>query len=1455
MEGELLMNSMFKSSCFVKVLSLVLIQTFLFSNISFAFDKGHSPQEMLSPMINVGASQMYNVIEEKMSAQKISEKPVWFFGRDQEGNLLTEGNRKMKATLGGKGANIAEMSSINYELNGKTYSIRVPQGFTGTVEEAQAFFDNGNKLSEFHLAEIDRNLAKLEQVTGRTFGKGPKVLLLSCRSGARISMPGMMDTVLNIGLNDKLVDVFAAELTENKKESLGLKQAKEEGEKTAYDSYRRLIQMFSDVVLNLNGEYFEEVMEAKREARGVSSDRELLAEDFKEIVKLFKAYFKAQTGYDFPQSVKEQLLQSYEAVYRSSFTKRVVDYRRINRIPDDTLSAVNVQAMVFGNMNDNSATGVAFTRDPATGEKVFYGEYLINAQGEDVVAGIRTPMPINIANKEQFIKEHPEFIGREAEIISLEEAMPEAYAHLNAIQQKLEEHYKNMQDIEFTIQDGVLYMLQTRDGKRTAFSALKILMAMVDEGMIDKEEAVMRLGPDQLAEFLHPIFDPEAKEQAKKEKRIITKGLNASPGAAVGKVVFSADDAAKWAARGEKVILLRPETVPDDIHGMEAAVGILTSKGGKTSHAAVVARGMGKTAVVGAGDIQIDLSSKRAFVEAGQVEIFEGDLIAIDGYTGEVILGDVATHDSIVKRGKRGEKLNAEEQVIFDMFEKFFEWVDEFRGHIRTNAETAKDLRVAFDWFNADGIGLARTEHMFFEKSRILDIQKAIIGGNIENIQALLPHQKSDFLEMFEICENRQAKIRLIDPPLHEFLPDEKSNDKDKGMPRIELLAQDEKLGMTKEQIIERIHSLEETNSMAGLRGDRLLIMYSAFLDLQIRAMFSAYKEAKEKLQKRGISPAPVQIMIPLVGVAEEADFFIEPIMEMAKEYGLERYKDFKIGTMIEVPSAVVDAYRLGQKLDFFSAGTNDLHQFSFWFDRESAGNVVIPTYMKKMILGRDPFSTVDADGVGEMLAIANALGKKANPELTSGLCGEQGGDAESITETIYPAGLDYPSCSPFRLPVAMLASAQANIRAKRSGKPLAKKYDLSEIEKKVSLEDIPRVDVQSTDEMMVNNQRKRVLMRQLLITEKGSEDEAEAAAQQEQIDKIEARLANTIQNEMKAILENDNNAFIRLHSQDLGSLFQFSKKIDKAGNLVVTSAKGIRYIVDINSMVDAFQNGTDKYNTPSDVFDLFKGFVTPLDDGEAAEVQEEPEAIMALYHLMHSEIEDIKDYETKNQAKKRVLNSMKEKMKSFGELNPSLGNRGVRAMLTNSPEIARTQIKALSNVLKENRDYAPRIIVSLLINEQEFKQAKEMLIKWLKEEGIDPARVQIGASIQTPESAIFAGRIAEYADFIIFDTEGLTESVIAVTKQDSKTFMDKFVALGIYDVNPFELLSEKNVGKFMGIAKSRVLKTNPDMPIYLSGSVLMRSESAFYEAGLKQGMQDVLRSDKAAVEKVDKAI
>jgi pyruvate, orthophosphate dikinase len=1388
LKGEQAMDPMFKAGRFVKIVSVVVIQTFLVSNASFALSVGqqspHTEKEMLSPGVSIGTPELRLTVEKKI-IDELPKPPVWFFGRAQDGTLLTEGNKNMKNLLGGKGANLAEMSSLSYELDGKIRPIVVPQGFTGTTEEAQVFFNNGNKLSDAHIAAIKKNLARLEQVTGRKFGGQRKPLLLSCRSGARLSMPGMMDTVLNLGLNDQIVEILAKE-TNN--------------EKFAWDSYRRLIQMFTNVVMNIDIKYFEEVLKEKRKERGVKEDSQLETEDFKDIVKKFKAYVRKETGYDFPQDPMEQLLRAYEAVYESSFTKRVVDYRRINRIPDDTLSAVNVQAMVFGNLNNNSATGVAFTRDPATGEKVFYGEYLINAQGEDVVAGIRTGMPLNKANKAQFIKEHPEFIGREHEVVSLEEAMPEVYRQLDAIQQKLEDHYNDMQDIEFTVQDGVLYLLQTRDGKRTAFSALKILMALVAEGKISKEEAVMRLKPEQLDEFLHPTFDPEAIEHAKKESRIVGKGLNASPGAAVGKVVFSAEAAVTWAKRGEKVILVRPETVAEDIAGMEAAVGILTSKGGKTSHAAVVARGMGKTAVVGAGKLQVDLATKRAYIEEGEIEIREGDEISIDGYTGDIILGRVATRDSVVKRGKKGETLNAEEKSLFDMFETFFSWVNEFRGPVRVNAEKVEELDVAFNWFGADGIGLARTEHMFFEKSRLADIRNAIVGGKIENIAALEPHQRGDFFDIFKICNGRPAKIRLIDPPLHEFLPDPDSEDADKGMPLVELMAKDPKLGLTKEQILARIHSLKETNPMAGLRGDRLLILYPEFLDLQIRAMFGAYNEAKNK----HIAMSPIEIMIPLVGVAEEADFFIDRITKIAKEYGVERYKDFKIGTMIEVPSAVIDAARIASKLDFFSAGTNDLHQFTFWFSRDDAGNVVIPAYMAGLILARDPFSTVDADGVGEMLAIANALGKEANSKLKFGICGEQGGDAESIGQTILPAGLDYPSCSPFRLPVAMLSSAQAHIIAKRAGQPLAKPYDLSKLVP-ASL-DIERVEVASTDKMMVNNQRKRILMRRLLLTDKDSIDEKEATQQGQKVNEIESTLANLIQDDMKSVLETDNNAFIRIFSDSLGNLFKFAKPIDAGNGL---QAK-----------------------------------------------QPEPEGLMALYYSMYPETEEIDDLAVRNDAKARVLEKLKTKINVYAEMNPSLGNRGVRAMLTNGSEIFRTQIKALSNLLKERRAYSPRIIIPLLINDHEFRQAKDLIVKWLTEEGIDPARVKIGASIQTPEAALLAGRIAEYADFVIFDTLGMTESVIAVTKEDSETFMDKFVEMGIYDVNPFKILSEKNVGKYIGIAKRRVLETNPNMPIYLTGSVMLARELPAYEAIMKMDVPvQNIQSDKTIVEKVEKAI
>lgn len=874
-------------------------------------------------------------------------KMVYFFG-----NGKAEGTGAMKNLLGGKGANLAEMTNLG---------IPVPPGFTITTEVCTAYYANNGKWPEGLAEQIEENLAKLEAAMGAKFGDPDNPLLVSVRSGARVSMPGMMDTVLNLGLNDVTVQ--------------GLIK-KSNNPRFAYDSYRRFIQMYGNVVLGVPHSEFETIIDEVKERKGVKLDTELDAEDLKELVQRFRAKVESVTGKPFPMDVKEQLYGAINVVFNSWNNPRAITYRKIHGIPGDWGTAVNVQAMVFGNMGETSGTGVAFTRDPATGEKRFFGEYLMNAQGEDVVAGIRTPQPIAVLEKE----------------------MPEIYKQLVEIYQKLEAHYKDMQDLEFTIQEGKLYMLQTRSGKRTAAAAVRIAVEMVEEGLIDKRTALMRVDPAQLDQLLHPMIDPKAKVN------VIGKGLPASPGAAVGRVVFTAQDAEAWAAKGEKVILVRVETSPDDIGGMHVAQGILTARGGMTSHAAVVARGMGKCCVAGCGDIVVDEENRQ--FRAGDIVIKEGDYITLNGSTGEVILGEV---DLI-------------EPELSGHFAKLMEWADEVRAlKIRANADTPHDAQVARD-FGAEGIGLCRTEHMFFAEDRIKAVREMILAtdeqGRRKALEKILPYQKSDFVDIFKVMKDLPVTIRLLDPPLHEFLPTEPGQ-------IAELAAE---MGVDEKVIRDKVASLKEFNPMLGFRGCRLGVVYPEIFEMQVRAIFLAACE----LAKQGYRIVP-EVMIPLVGTSQEFEFIEDYCRKTAEQVMREQgvTLEYKLGTMIEVPRAALIADKIAQRAEFFSFGTNDLTQMTFGYSRDDAGKF-LPLYVEKHILPEDPFKSLDQEGVGQLVAIGTERGRSSRPDLKVGICGEHGGDPRSI-EFCHKVGLDYVSCSPFRVPIARLAAAQAEITNPRS--------------------------------------------------------------------------------------------------------------------------------------------------------------------------------------------------------------------------------------------------------------------------------------------------------------------------------------------------------------------------------------------------------------------------------------
>jgi pyruvate,orthophosphate dikinase len=866
--------------------------------------------------------------------------------------LFSEGNASMRNLLGGKGANLAEMTNLG---------LPVPQGFTVTTEACTKYYEDGKKISDEIVEEIYKNMAILEQINNKKFGDKKNPLLVSVRSGARVSMPGMMDTILNLGLNDDTV-VGLAEATNN--------------ERFAYDSYRRFIQMFSDVVMGIDKNKFEAILDAVKEENGAKYDTDLTAENLKEVVKRYKELYKQEMGVDFPQDPKVQLLEAVKAVFRSWDNPRAIVYRRLNDIPSDWGTAVNVQTMVFGNMGNDSGTGVAFTRNPATGEKALFGEFLMNAQGEDVVAGIRTPQPIS----------------------TLKDIMPEVYNQFTEIANKLENHYRDMQDIEFTIERSKLYMLQTRNGKRTAQAALKVAIDLVNEGLIDEKEAVLRVDPKQLDQLLHPMFDADALKAAKP----IAKGLPASPGAAAGKVYFTADDAVEAAkGRGEKVVLVRMETSPEDIEGMVVAQGILTGRGGMTSHAAVVARGMGTCCVAGCSAALIDENEK--VMKIGDVIVKEGDYISIDGSTGNVYLGEIKT----VPPSLTGN------------FATLMGWADRYRKlKVKANADIPRDAKVAVN-FGAEGIGLCRTEHMFFAEDRIPAMREMIVSKTEEQrrnaLNKLLPMQRSDFEGLFEAMGEHPVTIRLLDPPLHEFLPHE---DED-----IKALANE--MGMAFEDLKATVESLKEFNPMLGFRGCRLAVKYPEIAEMQTRAIIEAAINVSNKL---GINIEP-QIMIPLIGDIKEMKYVKEIIVKAADEVLKEKNANLKyqVGTMIEVPRAALTADEIAKEAEFFSFGTNDLTQLTFAFSRDDAGKF-LESYYDKKIYDFDPFAKLDQNGVGKLVEMGTKLGRQTRPDLSVGICGEHGGDPSSI-EFCHKAGLDYVSCSPYRVPIARLAAAQAAIK------------------------------------------------------------------------------------------------------------------------------------------------------------------------------------------------------------------------------------------------------------------------------------------------------------------------------------------------------------------------------------------------------------------------------------------
>ena len=867
--------------------------------------------------------------------------------------LFREGNADMRNLLGGKGANLAEMTNLG---------LPIPQGFTVTTEACTDYYNNGKEISEEIRKQIFDALATLEQEQGKKFGDTENPLLVSVRSGARASMPGMMDTILNLGLTDISVEGFAR---------------KTGNPRFAYDSYRRFIQMFSDVVMEVPKSLFERVLDEIKESKGVHFDTELTADDLKEVIARFKKIYEDKMGAEFPQEPRIQLMEAVKAVFRSWDNERAIVYRRMNDIPGDWGTAVNVQAMVFGNMGNTSGTGVAFTRNPSTGAKGIYGEYLINAQGEDVVAGIRTPQPIT----------------------RLEQDLPECYKQFIEIANKLEQHYRDMQDMEFTIENGKLFFLQTRNGKRTAPAALQIACDLVDEGMITPEEAVSRIEAKSLDQLLHPTFDPDAL----KNGTVIGQALPASPGAAAGKVYFNAEDAKEAHERGERVVLVRLETSPEDIEGMHAAEGILTVRGGMTSHAAVVARGTGTACISGCGDIVIDEENK-VFTLGGKT-YHEGDYISLDGSTGKIYDGDIRT----------------EEASISGNFGRIMDWADSFRKlKVRTNADTPADAANAVK-LGAEGIGLCRTEHMFFEPERIPKIRRMILSKTVEErekaLADLIPYQKGDFKAIYEVMEGRPVTIRFLDPPLHEFVPTEEKE--------IEDLAKD--MGITVAEVKATCDELHEFNPMMGHRGCRLSVTYPEIARMQTRAVIEAAIEVKEE---KGYDIVP-EIMVPLVGDKKELKFVKDVIVDTAEKVKAEKNSDIRyhIGTMIEIPRAALLANEIAEEAEFFSFGTNDLTQMTFGFSRDDAGKF-LTDYYKSKIYESDPFAKLDQNGVGQLIEMAARKGRATRPDIKLGICGEHGGDPSSV-EFCHRAGLDYVSCSPFRVPIARLAAAQAAIKDK----------------------------------------------------------------------------------------------------------------------------------------------------------------------------------------------------------------------------------------------------------------------------------------------------------------------------------------------------------------------------------------------------------------------------------------
>ena len=871
--------------------------------------------------------------------------------------LFKEGNANMRELLGGKGANLAEMTNLG---------LPIPQGFTVTTEACTKYYEDGKTISQEIQDQIFAALKTLEEIQGKKFGDNSDPLLVSVRSGARASMPGMMDTILNLGLNDVAVEGFAA---------------KTGNPRFAYDSYRRFIQMYSDVVMEVPKSFFEKIIDEVKEAKGVHYDTELTVDDLKELVKRFKEVYKnAMNGEEFPQDPTEQLMGAVKAVFRSWDNPRAIVYRRMNDIPGDWGTAVNVQAMVFGNMGETSGTGVAFTRNPSTGEKGIYGEYLINAQGEDVVAGVRTPQPIT----------------------KLEEDLPECYKEFMELAHKLENHYRDMQDMEFTIQEGKLYFLQTRNGKRTAPAAIQIACDLVDEGMIDEKEAVLRIDAKSLDQLLHPTFDKDSL----KAGEVIGEALPASPGAAAGKVVFTAEEAKELGkgGKGERVVLVRLETTPEDIEGMVAAQGILTVRGGMTSHAAVVARGMGTCCVSGCGDIKMNEEAEE--FELGGYKFHKGDFISLDGTTGKIYKGDIKTVEASVSGN----------------FGRIMGWADEFRKlKVRTNADNPRDTRNAVK-LGAEGIGLCRTEHMFFEEDRIPKIRKMILSETVEAREAalneLIPFQKGDFKAMYKELKGLPMTVRYLDPPLHEFLPTAEED--------IIALAKD--MGVTVEHLKEKCAELHEFNPMMGHRGCRLAVTYPEIARMQTRALMEAAIEVKEE---EGYNIVP-EIMIPLVGEKKELKFVKDVVIEVAEQVKKEKGSDmqYHIGTMIEIPRAALLANEIAEEAEFFSFGTNDLTQMTFGFSRDDAGKF-LDSYYKTKIYESDPFAKLDQKGVGQLVKMAVEKGRSTRPDIKLGICGEHGGEPSSV-EFCHNIGLSYVSCSPFRVPIARLAAAQAAIKNPR---------------------------------------------------------------------------------------------------------------------------------------------------------------------------------------------------------------------------------------------------------------------------------------------------------------------------------------------------------------------------------------------------------------------------------------